>query len=65
MKIRIEVCAEDLEDMSFDTVEEFEASVRHQLDNGIISSEGEAGVDWMIEYDLEVVLVPWPAASAS
>ena len=64
MKIRIEVSAEELEDMYLDTVEEFEASIRHQLDNGIVSSDGEAGVDWMVEYDLEVVLVPWQAASA-
>lgn len=55
MKIKIEVTDADLEEMEVDTLEEFEKAMRHQLDNGVIDDEGGAGVDWMAEYQLEIV----------
>lgn len=30
---------------------------RNQLDNGVVTSDGGAGADWMAEYDLEVIKV--------
>lgn len=46
MKIKVEVTRNELEE-----------SLRDQIDNGVASNDGEAGVDWMVDYDLEVVLV--------
>lgn len=55
MNIKIEVTDADLEEMACDSLAEFERAVRNQLDNGVVGDDGEAGVDWMAEYKLEVV----------
>lgn len=55
MKIRIEVTDEDLDEMGCASLSEFEQAMRHQLDNGIVTDDGGAGVDWMCVYQLEVV----------
>lgn len=57
MFIRIEVSDADLEAMECESIEEFEEQIRNQLDNGVVTSDGGAGADWMAEYDLEVVKV--------
>jgi hypothetical protein len=57
VKIKVEVTRNELEEMGCDNPAEFEESLRHQIDNGVASNDGEAGVDWMVDYDLEVVLV--------
>ncbi|WP_196217381.1 hypothetical protein [Burkholderia pseudomallei] len=56
MKIKVEVTADELSEMGLDTVEELEDHLRHQIDN-CIDEEGEAGVDWMVSYDIEVAQV--------
>ena len=55
MKITIEVTAADLEEMGCDSLEEFERDIRHQLDNGVVADDGDTGVDWLADYELEVV----------
>ncbi|VWC49492.1 hypothetical protein BLA13014_07599 [Burkholderia aenigmatica] len=57
MKIKVEVTSDELAEMYCDTTKELEEQLRDQIDNGVASNEGEAGVDWMVGYDLEVVLV--------
>jgi hypothetical protein len=57
MIIRIEVSAADLEAMECDSIDEFEEQIRNQLDNGVVTSDGGAGADWMSEYDLEIIKV--------
>jgi len=57
MIIRIEVSDADLEAMECDSVEEFEEQIRNQLDNGVVTSDGGAGSDWMAEYDLEIIKI--------
>ena len=55
MKIRIEVTDADLDEMGCDSLKEFEEDIKNQLDNGIVTDDGGAGVDWMCAYQLEVV----------
>lgn len=55
--IRIEVSDAELEEMNCSSAEEFEEQIRDQLDNGVVTSDGGAGSDWMAEYELEVVKV--------
>lgn len=57
MKIKVEVTSDELAEMCCDTKKELEEQLRDQIDNGVASDDGEAGVDWMVEYDLEVVVV--------
>ncbi|MFM0085026.1 hypothetical protein P0D72_40175 [Paraburkholderia sediminicola] len=57
MIIRIEVSAAELEEMECASLEEFEEQIRDQLDNGVVTSDGGAGSDWMTAYELEVVKV--------
>lgn len=57
MIIRIEVSDVDLEAMECGSLEEFEEQIRNQLDNGVVTSDGGAGADWMVDYDLEVIKV--------
>ncbi|MDR6412977.1 hypothetical protein [Paraburkholderia terricola] len=57
MIIRIEVSDAELEEMNCTSVEEFEEQIRDQLDNGVVTSDGGAGSEWMAEYELEVVKV--------
>ena len=57
MLIRIEVSDAELEQMDCASLEEFEEQIRDQLDNGVVTSDGGAGADWMAEYELEVVKV--------
>lgn len=57
MKIKIEITDAELEEMFCDNVSEFEEQIRNQIDNGVTGEEGESGVDWMIEYQLEVIKV--------
>ncbi|SOE48702.1 hypothetical protein SAMN05446635_0236 [Burkholderia sp. OK233] len=39
------------------SLEEFVEQIRDQLDNGVVTSDGGAGSDWMAEYELEVATV--------
>ncbi|MBB5405901.1 hypothetical protein [Paraburkholderia youngii] len=57
MLIRIEVSDAELEAMECESIDEFEEQIGNQLDNGVVSSDGGAGADWMAEYDLEIVKV--------
>lgn len=57
MIIRIEVTDADLVKMECDSLDEFEEQIRNQLDNGVVTSDGGAGADWMAEYELQVVKV--------
>lgn len=57
MIIRIEVSDAELEEMECASLEEFEEQIRNQLDNGVVTSDGGAGSDWIAEYELEVVKV--------
>ncbi|MBA9846806.1 hypothetical protein [Ralstonia pickettii] len=57
MKIKVEVTRDELEEMDCDSPAEFQAVLRHQIDKGVASDDGEAGVDWMVDYELEIVLV--------
>ena len=56
MKIKVEVSPAELAEMRCDTPEEFATQLRHQLDNGIVSNDGEAGTDWMCRYELDISL---------
>jgi len=55
VKITVEVSEQELSEMSCDSVDEFSEQLRHQLDDAISDDEGGAG-DWMVEYDLEVII---------
>lgn len=55
MKIKVEVTAAELSSMNLDSVDEFSERIRYQL-NECVDPEGEAGVDWMERYELNVVL---------
>lgn len=57
MRIKVEVTDADLEEMASDSLEEFEREFRNQLDNGVVTDDGGAGVDWMADYHLEIVNV--------
>jgi hypothetical protein len=57
MIIRIEVSDAELEEMDCGSVEEFEEQIRDQLDNGVVTSDGGTGSEWMAEYELEVIKV--------
>ncbi|MFM0616194.1 hypothetical protein PQR37_19195 [Paraburkholderia nemoris] len=57
MIIRIEVSDAELEEMECTSLDEFEEQIRNLLDNGVVTSDGGAGSDWMAEYELEVVKV--------
>ena len=56
MKVRIEVTADELEDMGCDSVEELAARLREQLDSGAVGDAGEAGSDWLVSYELTAKL---------
>jgi hypothetical protein len=43
--------------MDCSSVEEFEEQIRDQLDNGVVTSDGGTGSEWMAEYELEVIKV--------
>jgi hypothetical protein len=55
--IRIEVSDAELEEMDCSSVEEFEEQIRDQLDNGVVTSDGGTGSEWLAEYELEVIKV--------
>jgi len=55
--IRIKVSDAELEEMDCSSVEEFEEQIRDQLDNGVVTSDGGTGSEWMAEYELEVIKV--------
>ncbi|WP_273806337.1 MULTISPECIES: hypothetical protein [unclassified Pseudomonas] len=55
MKVRIEVTADELEDMGCDSVEELETRLREQLDS-VVGDAGEAGSDWLVSYELTAKL---------
>ncbi|MFM0416920.1 hypothetical protein PQR37_25845 [Paraburkholderia nemoris] len=57
MIIRIEVSEAELESMDCESLDEFEEQIRNQIDNGVVTSDGGAGSDWMAEYELEVIKV--------
>ncbi|AJZ56800.1 hypothetical protein OI25_7231 [Paraburkholderia fungorum] len=57
MLIVIKVSDAELEAMACDSIDEFEEQVRNQLDNGVVTSDGGAGADWMAAYDLEIIKV--------
>ena len=57
MLIRIEVSNAELEAMECDSIDEFEEQILNQLDNGVVTSDGGTGSDWMAEYGLEIVKV--------
>lgn len=57
MIIRIEVSDAEIEEMDCASLEEFEELIRNQLDNGVVTSDGGAGSDWIAEYELEVVKI--------
>ncbi|MGG5276326.1 hypothetical protein [Pseudomonas syringae pv. coryli] len=57
MKISVEVSDVDLENMYCDSLDEFEELLRNQLDNAVVTDDGETGADWMAKYQLEVVKV--------
>lgn len=56
MKVSVQVAPQELKEMGFDDIGEFKAHLRHQLDNGVASDDGESGEDWMVPYELEVTL---------
>lgn len=55
MKIKVEVSEQELSEMCCESADEFAEQLRHQLDDAISDDEGGAG-DWMVEYDLEVII---------
>ncbi|MFL9935317.1 hypothetical protein P0D88_40925 [Paraburkholderia sp. RL18-103-BIB-C] len=57
MIIRIEVSDAELEEMECTSLEEFEEQIRDQLDNGVVTSDGGTGSEWMAEYELEIIKV--------
>ena len=57
MIMRIEVSDTETEEMDCNSAEEFEDQIRGQLDNGVVTSAGGTGSEWMAEYELEVIKV--------
>lgn len=55
MKIKVEVTAAELSSMNLDSVDAFSERIRYQLDE-CVAQDGEAGLDWMERYELDVVL---------
>lgn len=43
--------------MAFDSLDEFEGAIRHQLAEGVVGDDGDTGSDWMCDYHLEIVKV--------
>lgn len=56
MEIAIRVSKQELKDMLCDDVAGFEKFMRHQLDRGVVGDDGEVGADWMVDYDLNIVV---------
>lgn len=56
MKISVEVTKAEMEEMCCSSVSEFEKQFRVQLDEAVFDSDGNAGEDWMVEYDLRVTV---------
>lgn len=57
MKFKVEVSQAELDEMEFDSVEEFKARMLAQIQDGVVGDDGEAGVDWLVEADLDVAVV--------
>ena len=57
MKITVEVTKAEVEEMNATDAADLEQMLRHQLDEGVSGNAGENGEDWMVEYDLEVIIV--------
>ncbi|MGP8434196.1 hypothetical protein ACT2FY_36650 [Paraburkholderia fungorum] len=57
MIMRIEVCDTETEEMDCNSAEEFEDHIRGQLDNGVASSAGGTGSEWMAGHEQEVIRV--------
>lgn len=57
MLIKIEVTKAEIEEMDCDSIEQFKEKIIHQLDDGVVTNDGGAGGDWMVEYLLDVNLV--------
>jgi hypothetical protein len=53
----VEVSDADLEEMDCSSAEEFEEQIGDQLDNGVVTSDGGTGSEWVAEYELEVIKV--------
>lgn len=54
MRIHIQVTKAEIEEMDCDSLEEFKERIIQQLDEGIVTDDGGAGGDWMVEYQLDV-----------
>ncbi len=60
MKITIELSAADVEELKefgLDGADEIEQQFRMQLDDGVVGNDGEAGSDWMPDYELVLQIV--------
>lgn len=57
MKIEVAVTCDELALMECETPRELEDQLRNQLENGVTSADGKAGVEWIVDYELEVVLI--------
>lgn len=57
MKIQVEVTGDELSKMECDTPQDLEHQLRDQIENGVAAFDGSAGVDWLVAYELEVVVV--------
>ena len=57
MKITVQVTQSELDEMEFDSVSDFGPRMQAQIMDGVVGDAGEAGADWLVNFDLDVVVV--------
>jgi hypothetical protein len=57
MKIKIEVTQAELDEMEFESADECKERMRAQIEDGVVGTDGEAGEDWLVDFELDIVVV--------
>lgn len=57
MKIKAEVSQAELDEMKLESADELKARVHEQIHDGVVGYDGEAGQDWLVEFELDVAVV--------
>jgi hypothetical protein len=57
MKIKVELSSDELAEMQFESIEEFMNQMVYQLNDAVLTRNGNAGADWMVDYQLDAEIV--------
>jgi hypothetical protein len=57
MKIKIELSSDELAEMQFESIEEFMNQMVYQLNDAVLTLNGNAGADWMVDYQFDAEIV--------